>query len=99
MKYIGYATTFFAIAFVNAVINGWAFSVLWGWFVASTFGLPTLTIPVAIGLALTIGFLLPMTDSDTGGKGFGELMIEAFIKVVMKSLLCVATGWLILQFV
>ena len=40
-----------------ALLRGWVLSILWGWFVVPTFNLPQLSIPIAIGLALVVGFL------------------------------------------
>ena len=44
-------STLAAILYVTA-LNGWAFSVLWKWFIAGTFGLPEITIPHAAGLGI-----------------------------------------------
>ena len=100
MKYVGYAATFVGIATINAVINGWAFALLWAWFIAATFGLPEISIPVAIGIAMTVGFLMPWNkDPDQDKSSFGEKMAEAFLKVSIKSLMAVGFGWVVLQFV
>jgi hypothetical protein len=40
-----------------SIWEGFVLTKLWMWFVVPTFGLPMLTIPVAIGLALIVGFL------------------------------------------
>lgn len=42
---------------ICAMLEGWALSVLWGWFVVPVFGLPHLRIPVAIGIALLVGMV------------------------------------------
>lgn len=41
----------------GAMMNGWALSKLWSWFIVSTFALPALTIPAAIGVALVVNYL------------------------------------------
>lgn len=99
MKYIGYIFTFIMTVFINATINGWAFSVLWKWFIVSTFGLPALSIPVAIGLLLTVGFLMPPTEGKVDDSTFIEKMLGAFGKALFKSSICVGSGYVILQFV
>jgi len=37
--------------------KGYVLSTVWGWFIASQFGAPTLTIAQAIGIALFVGLL------------------------------------------
>ena len=46
-----------ALFVVCCVLEGWALTVLWGWFIVPTFGLPSLRIPYAIGLSLVVGML------------------------------------------
>lgn len=38
------------------IFRGWTLSVLWGWFVVTTFGLPALSIPQAIGATIVVSF-------------------------------------------
>ncbi len=45
------------LAALSAVVNGWVLSILWGWFMVPTFGLPALSIPAAIGVALVVHYL------------------------------------------
>jgi hypothetical protein len=99
MKFIGYVATFFIVAFFNAIISGWTFSILWGWFIAGTFGLPSLSIPLAIGFSLTVGFLTPLHDDGKENKGFVGIMLESSLKVICKSLISLSSGWIVLQFV
>lgn len=49
--------------------RGYVLSVLWAWFVVTTFEAPALSIPAAIGLSLVVGFLTQQyqqtkTDND-----------------------------------
>ena len=99
MKYIGYTTSFIALVFINAIINGWVFSTLWSWFISGTFGLPELSIPVAIGIALTVSFLTTNGDIKAEEKGAIEIMVGELIKSVLKCLTAVGGGWVVLQFV
>ena len=99
MKYIGYTTSFIVIAFISAVINGWTFSILWSWFIAGTFGLPELSIPLAIGFALTVSFLTMNSSAQLETKELVEVMLEALFTAVVKCLVSIASGWVVLQFV
>ena len=41
----------------STMFTGFVLTILWGWFIVTTFGLPQLSIPAAIGLALISGML------------------------------------------
>lgn len=48
----------FALALIPVLLwYGWAASVLWGWFVAPTFGAPAISVSQAAGISLVIGLL------------------------------------------
>lgn len=40
----------------GSISRGYIFSILWEWFVSLKFGLPTLSVPEAIGIALVMAF-------------------------------------------
>ena len=45
---------------VNAgavILNGFVFSILWGWFVCTTFHVQPLAVPAAVGIVMLAGFL------------------------------------------
>lgn len=46
------------ITIVGAILQGWVLSILWRWFVVSTFGLPPIETVQAIGLSMTLSFLI-----------------------------------------
>ena len=46
------------------ILNGFALSVLWGWFVVPVFHLAQLNIAPAIGFALVVGFLTHQAHVD-----------------------------------
>jgi hypothetical protein len=50
------------LAIPAAIWNAFVLKMLWGWFVAPIFHLPTLTIPVAIGISLIVGILTYQID-------------------------------------
>lgn len=43
---------------------GYVLSVLWSWFIVTSFGLPVLKIPVMIGIALIIRFIVYNPTAD-----------------------------------
>lgn len=85
---------------VGAILNGWALSVLWGWFVVPLFNLPQLTIIQAIGLAMVVGFL----TKDYSPAKYKDMTLEERIGnlisiTVFLPIMSIAMGWLVLQFV
>lgn len=44
--------------------RGVVLTVLWGWFVVPVFGLPALTVPVALGLVILVRAVLEPAHSD-----------------------------------
>lgn len=69
---------------IGAVWKGYVLTVLWGWFVVPTFGLPVLAIAPAIGLSLVVSFLTHQSDATKEQDGSSS---ERFAKSVAHALL------------
>ena len=85
---------------VASLMNGWALSVLWGWFVSPIFGVPNLQIMEAIGFSLVVGMLTQNTSNkdDDSKKSFGALIVKLLAVAVFKPAFVVFLGWIILKF-
>lgn len=86
---------------LSYVLNGWALSVLWGWFIVQTFDTPILSIPAAIGVAMIASYLTKdssLDDDAKSRKSTTERFIHALIVSVFHPLLAVGVGWVVLQF-
>ena len=68
---------------VDSIFNGYALSVLWGWFVAPAFGLPELSVVSAVAIAMIIGCL---TKQYTGNKD-DDISIKKMLKIVFVTIL------------
>lgn len=80
------------VSIISIILNGFALSVLWGWFVAPAFGLPELSVGYAMGIAVLIDMLNPTSQKPDS--------IEAVIaNAVLRPIFTLIFGWLILQFV
>jgi len=99
MEKLGYVAAFALLVVCHIVACGWAFSVLWGWFVVPMFGLPVLTIPAAAGLLLVASFLVDDPPEKTSVADFNDLVIRAAGKLAGKCVVGVVLGWVILQFI
>lgn len=86
---------------VAIILRGWVLVVLWEWFVVPLFGLPTPTIPFAIGLVLVFGMLSPWNmNKDTDQDKMGEhYWIKGVVTALGTPILQLAIGWIVHQFV
>lgn len=86
--------------FVNALMNGWVLSILWGWFVSPLFGLPSLSIPAAIGFALVVGMLTKQeTQNETKDKEFSSIIAALIARVFLAPLVTLSIGWIVKLFI
>lgn len=85
---------------VGAIMNGWALSVLWGWFVVPLFNVPPLSIPTAIGFALVVGLLTHQEQADNSKKKEMSDAIAALIsRAVVSPLFTIFVGWIVKSFI
>jgi hypothetical protein len=86
----------------GVVMNGWALSLVWNWFIPPLFGLTTLTMAQAMGVSTVFTlFVGSKSNSDSKSKkdrSVGELVLEGFIVATLGPLFVVAFAWVILQF-
>lgn len=91
---------FVAFIIVSAIFGGWVLTILWKWFIVSTFNAPSLGIAQGIGLSLTIGFLTNKykpTESQSK-KSFSENLTEGFIGAIIQPSLVLLFGWIVKMF-
>jgi len=94
MKVIGYITSTVIIGIWTTILSGWAITKLWSWFMVTTFNLPILTIPTAIGLCLMLQYFqhTPKQEKD---KEFYEILLEGLVVGTFKPLLYLGIGSII----
>jgi hypothetical protein len=84
---------------ILAIWNGYALSVLWGWFVVTTFEARPLTIPAAIGVAAVVGYLTKQDDDYIDkDKTPTERIIQSIGMSLIRPAFALAFGWVIYQF-
>lgn len=98
-------TTFMALLYLLVLLplgvlwSGFALSNLWAWFVVSTFGVPPLSIPAAIGLSLIISYLTRQKTSIDKSKETIELIIESVMWMAFRPAAALGIGWIVLQWI
>lgn len=78
------------------IFSGFVLSILWGWFIASTFGLPALTIPLAMGIMLVIGYATKQVDFNNQDREDYQKRVN--VVMIVKPLAALAVGYVIKSF-
>jgi hypothetical protein len=91
---LGGVTAFAGIIAISSLINGWAFSVLWAWFIVPVFGAPPLSIPQAIGIALIVGVLFTRSGGNEKEGSAASRMFACWL----SPLFLLGMGWIVKYF-
>jgi formate-dependent nitrite reductase membrane component NrfD len=94
----------FALAILNMayvigcnIFSGFVLSILWGWFIVSTFGLPALTIPLAMGIMLVVGYLSKQVDFNNQDREDYQKRMN--VVMIVKPLVALVVGYVIKSFI
>ncbi len=71
---------------------GGALSKLWAWFIVKTFGLPALTIPAAIGLAMVVNYLTQRFDPAKNDDPYWKDLVRSVVISTLKPLFALGFG-------
>ena len=88
---------FFAIVIGLSIYRGWALSYLWQWFMVPI-GLPALSVPQCIGVALVITFLTHQYYREPEDKRTDNEKITAGVITVLGPLVTLGFGWCVKQY-
>jgi hypothetical protein len=90
---LGFVTLIIGSVVYAAVVGAWVISILWGWFVTPTFGIPVPPLPMVMGLTLTAGYLTRNNrtqwkdhETDTGAE---------LVSLLIGPWLVLAVAWVI----
>lgn len=91
---------------LGPILNGLVLSVLWGWFVAQTFGVATLGIANAIGLSILANSLLhhgEVADDEArkaavAGKTMTSAITTMLSKAFLAPLMTLLVAWIVTLF-
>ena len=94
---VGAAVALIALA---AILNGYALSVLWSWFMVPTFHLPPLGIVPAMGMAMVVSFLTYHYDEDKAKEqaSQSERIGKVCMSIILRPVMALILGWVIHQF-
>lgn len=100
---LGIITSLIVLFVVGLLINGWALSTIWNWFVPPIFGLTALTTWKAIGVSMVISLFtgtnnLSAKTEDNYNKSYSEVFYTSLLKVVLVPVFSVCAAWVVVQF-
>lgn len=87
-----------AMLVIGSIWRGYVFSVLWKWFIVPIFGLPLLSIPVAIGIALVASFLAYQYHYVKDERSESEKLFGAMGIMMFYPALVLLIGWIVTLF-
>jgi len=96
---LGLLVAFPLTVIISSIMNGWALSTMWGWFVVPLFHLPELNIPYAIGISMVVGMLVRQASQENKKeKSWSTIVAEIFAYAIFTPLFTVFLGWIVKGF-
>lgn len=92
MKAIGYIATTLVLMVYGTVMNGWALSKLWGWFIVTSLHWPPLNIPAAIGVALVVQYMSARFDEKEAEEDYGMRLLKGALLSTFGPLIALGFG-------
>ena len=80
---LGVCAGIFGLLILSSLINGWALSLLWGWFIVPVFSAPALTLGQAIGIAMVVSFLTYQNFKSDSSLTIADLFLSTFVRPVL----------------
>lgn len=86
---------FYLVMLPLVLLEGWVLTKLWAWFVVPVFGLPSLGILAAAGIALVAGLLTHQDADCESPKRDREEKVARMVVLLYKPLAWLFFGWVI----
>ena len=99
---LGLIFSLIVVTVVGALMQGWALSKVWNWFMPAIFNLTALSLWKAVGVA-TVFELFTGTnrtkknDDDSKSDTVGEAIVKSLIQVTVAPLVTVFIAWIVFQ--
>jgi len=86
----------FAVLFIcSSVLEGYVFSVLWGWFIVPTFNAPQLSVVSVIGIAMMLSFITYQYNKDKSEESVHRGFIRLILRSISLSIIILLFGWIL----
>lgn len=86
---------------LGAVLNGWALSLMWAWFIIPVFSLPSISIGQAIGIGMIASFVTWQQQAEDKTKDEDALVtfFRCVFLIIFRPLITVGIAYLVKQFI
>jgi hypothetical protein len=79
--------------------RGYILSILWAWFIVVGFGLPAMSIPLAIGVSMIVSFLTYQhSKEDVPQKDIVDTWVKIFINSFIYPTILLGVGYIVKGF-
>jgi len=92
-------TGFIGILVMSSIMNGFVLTKLWAWFMVPAFGLPQLSIPIAIGISIVIRYLTYQKPPEPEGANNINKIGETLGFVIVYPIMTLFIGWVVHFFI
>ncbi len=92
---IGMVLVIVLMVVIGSLMNGWALSILWKWFVIPIFTLPSLSIIQAIGVSMVVGILTSHSSTIDSSKEWTEIINTYIGRAIVYPIMVVGIGWIV----
>ena len=99
LKAIGALVVAMVLTIYSSLLTGWVLSIIWGWFIVKIFGLPILSIPSAIGVAIVVSCVTHQVSTKEDDREIGEILGKRFLYSTLRPLITLALAWVVHLFV
>jgi len=82
---------------VSVIFGGFVLSKLWDWFMVYAFALPSISIPVALGISMTVTLITGAKESKDDMETCRDFF-EKIIKIVARQAMFLLMGWIVYLF-
>ena len=82
---------------VAIIFNGFVISTLWEWFIVHTFDLPSISIPIAIGVGIILTLMTGAKKSQKEVKTFKDYFYR-IIESMTVNAFALFVGWIVFLF-
>lgn len=83
---------------ITALIGGFVFQTLWGWFIVPTFTMQPMTLIQAIGTSFFISYLKINLSQKNDDEFSIEFVAKALVMSIVMGLFVLGLGWVITLF-
>ncbi len=98
---LGKFVSVLALLVFSSIFNGYALSILWGWFMVPVFHLPQLSLVPAIGISMVVGYLTqqsPEAKKKNDEVSTGMIILNGVLWAVFKPSFALLFGSIVHSF-